>query len=259
MQNKITPESVAGKYDIKLDSLRSAVGSAQRAMKPVRKEISVVGSRGTKRFAVVRNGVGMLVSQNTRFYQFEFRVNDRWKRYSVIFAGSVDADFNPVFKNRSSIILRVDSGCETGQIAGDVTCDCRKQLIKSMEIIAGAGEGMVIRIPMQEGKGTGMVQKLAAHLLENRLAISNVEAAYLLSNSKNIDTRTYDGAIAVLKFLGAGNKTAIKLLTNNPKKLVEFRRNGYRIWRMPLRIKPNRFTKIHLRAKQDYLGHIGLV
>ncbi len=246
-------------HGLTIEMLNKAVARSRKSMVTVMKVVSAAGGNGRRSFRVARNGVGMLLSNGRRFYQFEFSVNDRWRRYSVLFAGKIDGSFNPVYSNRDSLLLRLDSGCETGQVAGDMTCDCREQLAKSMKMIAENGEGMVIRMPLQEGKGTGLRSKLAAHLLENELGISNVEAAYLLSKGKGIDVRDYFGAVAVLKFLNVGTGTRIRLLTNNPRKLRELRENGYRIERVPLRIKPNRLTSVHLKAKQEYLGHIGLI
>ncbi len=255
----ITPRSIEQEYGISGRLLRQAMERSRKSMRTIKRSVIVTGDRGKIRLEVARKGVGMLISNGRRFYQFEFEVNDRWKRYSVLFAGSVDGNFNPVYMNKKSLLVRLDSGCETGQIAGDLTCDCKDQLSRSMKMIAGRGEGMVIRMPMQEGKGTGLRNKLAAHLLENELGISNVEAAYLLLGGSGIDIRTYSGAIAVLKFLGVGGGTLIRMMTNNPRKLAGFAENGYRIKRIQLRIKPNRFTYRHLKAKQRYLGHIGLI
>ncbi|MCL4364743.1 hypothetical protein M1590_00230 [Candidatus Marsarchaeota archaeon] len=255
----ITPNLIARKHHIRPSMLRVAVARARNVSVPVKRSVTVTENGRNRRLTVVRNGVGMLISHDKIFYQFEFSVNDKWRRYSVLFCGRVDDDFNPVYANGDSLLLRLDSGCETGQIAGDLTCDCRDQLEKSMKIISSNGEGMVIRIPFQEGKGTGLKNKLAAHLLENELGISNVEAAYLLSKGRDIDVRTYSGAMAVLKFLGVGGRTRIRVMTNNPRKLMIFEENGYVMERLPLRIRPNRFTYRHLKAKQDYLGHLGLI
>lgn len=255
----ITQNLIARRYHIRPSMLRKAIARARNASVPVKRPVVVTENGRDRKLKVVRNGVGMLILHDKIFYQFEFSVDDTWRRYSVLFRGKVDAHFNPVYANRRTLLLRIDSGCETGQIAGDLTCDCRDQLEKSIGIISSKNEGMVIRIPFQEGKGTGLTNKLGAHLLENELGISNVEAAYLLSKGREIDVRTYSGAIAVLKFLGVGRGVKIRVMTNNPRKLAIFGENGYMMERFPLRIRPNRFTYRHLKAKQDYLGHEGLI
>lgn len=259
MYREVTEESVALKRGLKTGEVKGAVDSVLRSMKPVERDIAVTEKGRRRVLKVKRTAVGVLVTGMGRFYQLEFEVSDRWKRYSVIFFGDIGGDFMPDVRRRSSHLVRLDSGCETGQITGDVTCDCSEQLLMSMRMVAENGEGFIIRMPLQEGKGTGVGRKLAAHLLEDRLGISNVEAAMLLSGGRSIDTRTYYGAIAVLKFLGVSSPSTIRIMTNNPKKLLGFEENGYRVARVPLRIAPNRFTRIHLKAKQDYLGHIGLV
>ncbi len=258
MGNKVNSKYIALKYGLKTENVRAAVDKTLRSLIPISKEIEVVANGKKRSVKVTRTGVGFIMTKNGNFYEFEFDVGDKWKRYSVLFPGTVDRNFMPVLKRAGSCLVRLDSGCETSQVTGDITCECKEQLEKSMKTIAENGEGFVIRMPLQEGKGTGVNNKLAAHLLENTLGISNVEAAMLLSGGDKIDLRTYYGAISVLKFMGIKPGSTIRLMTNNPRKLVEFNENGYKIIRVQLRIAPNRFTRIHLKAKQEYLGHIGI-
>jgi GTP cyclohydrolase II len=90
--------------------------------------------------------------------------------------------------------------------------------------------------------------------------MNTVESAALLSLDKIIDIRTYSGIIGILKFFNISGDYLINLVTNNPQKAKIFIENGYKINDyIPIVIKPNKYTRVHLQAKQDYLGHKGLI
>ncbi|MEK9151523.1 MAG: hypothetical protein AAB547_02735, partial [Patescibacteria group bacterium] len=166
----------------------------------------------------------------------------------------------PAFKQTISLVLRTDSGCETGQVFGDLTCECNEQLHLALKTIEKVGEGMIITIPRQDGRGMGLTFKLATLWLQDVLGVNTVESATLLAPGGVIDVRTYSGVICILKFFGIAKNCKINLATNNPKKAEVFAENGYTVVDYtPIIVEPNEHTEMHLKAKQDHLGHKGLV
>jgi GTP cyclohydrolase II len=130
----------------------------------------------------------------------------------------------------------------------------------ALKTIAEVGEGMLINIPLQDGRGMGLTFKLATLWIQDVLGVNTVESASMLAPGGVIDTRTYSGIICILKFFGIPTTCRINLATNNPKKAEVFAENGYTVANyFPVVIEPNEHTKSHLQAKQDHLGHKGIV
>ena len=233
---------------------------AKESMIPRGKQIDVIEDGVTRWFIVTRKGVGLILTDHGLFHQFDFWVDDVWEKYSVIFRGDLDDDLMPIFRKPELLLIRVDSGCETGQVFGDRTCECRDQLALAMQTLAEVGEGMVINIPRQDGRGLGLPFKLATLRLQELLKLDTVEAAHAITPNGVIDVRTYGGVIGILKFFGILNATKINLATNNPHKAGVFRENGFMVDDLtPIAIPATEHTSAHLHAKQRHLGHIGLI
>lgn len=263
IKNEIKPPSItdiAKKSNMSTKEVNSFLCLVKRSMKPFSKRISVI-ENGTKRYYTVeRRGVGVLKTECGKFWYYTFAIDDQWKKYSVIVKAELDKNrFIPVFKNKSQLFLRIDSGCETGQIFGDLTCECHDQLYLTLKMLEQIGEGMIINIPYQDGRGMGLTFKLATLWIQDVLNINTVESASLLAPGGLIDVRTYSGVVCLLKFFGVSKKCQINLVTNNPKKSEVFAKNDYTVKYVPIIIKPNKYTEKHLRAKQDYLGHKGII
>ncbi len=258
---KINLDEIANRNSINIVEVEKIISSVKKGMMSVHKQFRVKEHGEERQYGVIRHGVGMLKTPYGLFWQFDFFVSDRWKKYSVVVRCKLSADFAPVFDNPSRLILRIDSGCESGQKFSDVTCDCKEQLVLAMQEIAKVGEGMIINIPNQDGRGMGNPFKLATLSLQEQLRLTTVEAAStLVTNGGSIDRRTYSGVIAILRFLKIPQKCEICLLTNNPDKFKTFGENGYRATeRIPVVIAPTQHTRRHLEAKQLYLGHEDLV
>jgi len=233
----------------------------KRAMLPEAKQVDVVEQNQRRFYLVVRQGLGPLITKMGTFWHYVFTINDTWQKYSVLVRAEIDKEtLLPIFRNTGELILRTDSGCETGQVFGDLTCDCHEQLELAMSAITRHGEGMIINIPHQDGRGMGLSFKLATLWLQQELKIHTVESAGLLAPNGIIDVRTYAGVVAILKFFGINEKTAINLATNNPHKAEVFAENGYNLTDyIPVVAKPTKHTRRHLRAKQKHLGHRDLV
>lgn len=257
---KVNLEEIALRNRISLDDVQRIIAHTRKGMEPVHKQFSVREDGSERQYTVTRQGVGSLNTPYGLFWQFHFSVNDRWEKYSVVVRGKLTADLVPEFGNLDKILLRIDSGCESGQKFCDLTCDCRDQLLLAMQKIAEHGEGLVINIPHQDGRGMGNHFKLATLSLQEQLRLTTVEAASVLTDAGQVDRRTYAGVIAILRFLRVSQKCEIGLLSNNPYKIRVFGENGYRGVRlMSVVIPPSHHTLRHLESKQLYLGHKGLV
>lgn len=252
---------IAKKAEMSGTELGKFLDLIRRAMTPEMRRIPVTEKGERRYYSVERRGVGVLNTKHGKLWEYSFEIDDQWRKYSVIVSGDIDEDrLIPVFRQRNSLILRTDSGCETGQIYGDLTCECREQLDLAMKMIAEAGEGVIVCIPRQDGRGMGVPFKLATLWLQDKLGVNTVESAGLLAPDGVIDVRTYAGVICILQFFGIDIGCAINLATNNPEKARVFAENGYTVGDFtPVVIEPTPLTIGHLRAKQDHMGHNSLV
>lgn len=256
---------ITHKYNLSIEDVITTVELARRSIVPRIKELEILEHGKLNYLTVNRIGLGPLKirlngGKYTNLHLFDFKVDDKWQKYSVLILAPLTDDFLPDFQNKSNVVLRIDSGCETGQVFGDVTCECRDQLLECMEEIAGVGEGMIINIPRQDGRGMGLPFKLATLRLQETLGVDTVEASALLEPNSSRDIRTFAGVVAILKYLEIPEDVSIHLMTNNPQKLLIFKENGYINTQMrPLVIEPTEDTRRHLEAKEEKLGHIGLI
>lgn len=264
MKTGIKPPSITDickKANMSVGDVNAFLDLLKRSMEPFSKRFSVIENGTTRYYAVERRGIGILKTEHSKFWQYNFAIDDQWGKYSVIVKAELDKSLLiPVFKNKDQLVLRTDSGCETGQVFGDLTCECHDQLHLALKTLEKVGEGMLINIPRQDGRGMGLTFKLATLWIQDVLGVNTVESATLLAPGGVIDIRTYSGVICILKFFGIPKTCRINLATNNPEKAKVFVENGYAVADyIPIVIEPNQHTEVHLRAKQDHLGHKGLV
>jgi 3,4-dihydroxy 2-butanone 4-phosphate synthase/GTP cyclohydrolase II len=137
----------------------------------------------------------------------------------------------------------------TGDIFGSFRCECGDQLHKAMELIEKAGKGILVYI-MQEGRGIGLMNKIAAYKLQDS-GLDTVEANLHLGFKA--DERDYGVGAQILRNLGV---TRMKLLTNNPVKRVGIEGYGLRVTEIiPSEIQPNAYNQRYLKTKRDRMGH----
>ena len=147
------------------------------------------------------------------------------------------------------ILVRVHSSCMTGDIFGSLRCECGDQLHKSMERIEKAGKGVIVYM-MQEGRGIGLLNKIAAYKLQDQ-GFDTIEANLHLGFKA--DERDYGVGAQILRNLGI---TKMKLLTNNPVKRVGLEGFGLEVTEIvPLEIAPNEHNQKYLKTKRDRMGH----
>ena len=147
------------------------------------------------------------------------------------------------------ILTRVHSSCMTGDIFGSMRCECGDQLHKAMEMIEKEGKGVIVYM-MQEGRGIGLFNKIAAYKLQDQ-GLDTVDANIHLGF--NPDERDYGVGAQILRSLGV---TKMKLMTNNPVKRVGLEGYGLEVTQViPLEVEPNEFNQKYMKTKRDRMGH----
>ncbi len=150
---------------------------------------------------------------------------------------------------KGEVPVRVHSQCLTGDIFHSLRCDCGDQLEKAMKVIQKNGKGVILYLS-QEGRGIGLLNKIKAYELQDK-GLDTVEANEELGFKA--DLRDYGIGAQILVDLGLKK---IRLLTNNPRKIVGLEGYGLHVaGRMPIEIKPGKKNKKYLKTKKKRLGH----
>jgi len=153
------------------------------------------------------------------------------------------------WKPNEEILVRMHSSCMTGDIFGSYRCECGEQLHKAMELIEKEGKGVVVYM-IQEGRGIGLMNKIAAYKLQDQ-GLDTIEANIHLGFEA--DERDYGVGAQILRNLGVGK---MKLITNNPVKRVGIEGYGLQVTEIvPIEVEPNEFNQRYLKTKRDRMGH----
>jgi GTP cyclohydrolase II len=155
-----------------------------------------------------------------------------------------------VVNGHGTPVVRVHSGCVTGDIFHSLRCDCYPQLQAAMDQIMTSPLGVLVYLPYQEGRGIGLVNKIRAYALQDQ-GYDTVDANVAIGAP--IEARDYDLAAHILFDLGYPE---IKLLTNNPTKVDALRAEGVDVVeQLPLIVKPSLHNKRYLATKKERMAH----
>lgn len=189
--------------------------------------------------------VGEKVDMPTEYGHFHlipFRQTSNGLEHIALIKGEWAAD--------EPILVRVHSSCATGDILGSMRCDCGQQLHKAMQMIEKEGKGVVVYM-QQEGRGIGLMNKIAAYKLQEE-GYDTVDANVHLGFKP--DERDYGCGAQMLRHLGVHK---MRLLTNNPVKRVGLEAYGLEITEnVPIEVLPNKYNERYLKTKRDRMGHV---
>ena len=195
-----------------------------------------------QRESLVEKGVEAdMPTEHGHFRIIPFRQKSNGLEHVALFKGE--------WKEEEPILVRMHSSCMTGDIFGSKRCDCGEQLHKAMELIEREGKGVIVYLN-QEGRGIGLMNKIAAYKLQEQ-GDDTVDANIHLGFQP--DERDYGVGAQILRSLGVGK---IRLITNNPVKRVGLEGYGLEIVEnVPIVIEPNEYNRRYLETKKTRMGH----
>jgi 3,4-dihydroxy 2-butanone 4-phosphate synthase/GTP cyclohydrolase II len=177
---------------------------------------------------------------NFRLYVYETTIGN--ENHLALVKGDV--------ARKKNVLVRVHSSCLTGDVFGSLRCDCGEQVQTALRRIEKEGVGVFLYMN-QEGRGIGLTNKLRAYALQDG-GLDTVEANERLGFKA--DLRDYGIGAQILADLGL---TSIRLLTNNPKKIIALSGYGLVVQdQVSIEVKPNKYNRKYLKAKRDKLGHL---
>ena len=196
-----------------------------------------------KQESIVEKGVEVdLPTKYGRFRLIPFRQKSNGLEHVALIKGTWEKD--------EPILVRMHSSCATGDIFGSMRCECGEQLHKAMETIDKEGKGVVVYLS-QEGRGIGLMNKIAAYKLQEE-GLDTVDANLRLGFAA--DERDYGVGATILHELGVSK---IRLMTNNPKKRVGLEGYGLKIVEnVPIEIPVNQFNEYYMQTKKEKMGHV---
>lgn len=219
-------EEFARQHGLKIITIRDIIEYRLRTEKLVRRVVTVP----------LRNWYGA--------WQLSYYEAWNGEGHLALVMGNLEA------KRHEGVLVRVHSQCFTGDTLGSMRCDCGPQLHTAMQRIAEEGVGVILYLH-QEGRGIGLKNKLLAYQMQDQ-GLDTVEANEVLGFKA--DLREYGVGAQILKDLGL---TRIRLMTNNPKKIVGL--SAYRLEivdRVPLVVGRQRYNAAYLQTKRDKMGHL---
>ncbi len=183
-----------------------------------------------------------LPTEYGHFHMIPFRQSSTGQEHFALIKGEWEKD--------EPILVRVHSSCSTGDILGSRRCDCGEQLHKALRAIEKEGKGVVIYM-QQEGRGIGLMNKMAAYKLQLEQGLDTVDANIHLGFKP--DERDYGCGAQMLRRLGVHK---MRLMTNNPTKRVGLEAYGLEITEnVPIEISPNKYDYRYLKTKKERMGH----
>lgn len=192
--------------------------------------------------SIVEKGVeAFLPTMYGDFKIIPFRQKSNGKEHVALIKGDITSD--------EPLLVRMHSSCATGDIFASYRCECGEQLHESMRMIQEEGRGVIVYLK-QEGRGIGLMNKIAAYKLQEE-GLDTVEANLHLGC--RADERDYGVGAEILRQLGVQK---MRLLTNNPVKRIGLESFGLQVVEVvPIEIKPNKYNHDYLLTKKNKMGH----
>ena len=205
----------------------------------------LVAYRWREEALVTRVADAALPTDSADFRAFGYRAIDTGSEHIALVLGDV--------AGQDDVLTRLHSVCLTGDVFGSLRCDCGAQLRESMALISAEGEGIIVYNPTHEGRGTGLLDKLAAYRLQEQ-GFDTVEANEQIGHA--VDSRHYGVDAQILHDLKV---SSVRLVTNNPEKIDQLREFGIEVSeRIPLWVGENSHNEFYLKTKEEKLGHFGV-
>lgn len=207
---------------------------------------------------VIYNTLPICINFNDTPYHFSvtkrIKKNDLWKAYYIITKEQTKIELN---QDSSPALLRLDSGCISGQIYNDEACDCLDQLHDALKHLALDDDpnGIIIHIPAHDGRGFGTAPKAETEIykrggkgrIHSTVSLDTVTAAKWLYGVDKYDLRSFDGAAEILKTM---NIKKVILLTDNVEKVSALQRHGIEVIRQKTNTNKTSCLK-HIQAKKE--------
>ena len=204
----------------------------------------LVAYRWREEALVTRVSEAALPTASGDFRAVGYRAIDTGSEHIALVLGDVTGS--------GAVLTRLHSVCLTGDVFGSLRCDCGVQLRKSMDLIAEEGEGVIVYNPTHEGRGTGLLDKLAAYRLQEQ-GFDTAEANEQIGHA--VDNRHYGVDAQILHDLKV---SSVRLITNNPEKIGQLEAFGVEVTeRVPLWVGRNSHNEFYLKTKEEKLGHLG--
>ena len=192
---------------------------------------------------VTREAAARLPTAYGEFLAYGYRSAPHVAEHVALVMGTV--------RNEDDVLTRVHSECLTGDVFGSQRCDCGIQLNEALRLVAAEGRGIVVYNRDHEGRGIGLLAKLAAYGLQDE-GLDTVEANETLGHPA--DGRDYGAAAQILHDLGVGS---VRLLTNNPDKIRQLGAWGIKVnSRVPHQVGVTSQNDAYLATKAEKLGHL---
>ncbi|MDD3479908.1 MAG: bifunctional 3,4-dihydroxy-2-butanone-4-phosphate synthase/GTP cyclohydrolase II [Paludibacteraceae bacterium] len=192
--------------------------------------------------SIVEKGVEVdMPTEYGHFHLIPFRQKSNGLEHVALIKGTWEPD--------EAILVRVHSSCATGDIFGSNRCECGEQLHKAMREIEKEGKGVIVYMN-QEGRGIGLMAKMAAYKLQEQ-GLDTVDANLHLGFKA--DERDYGVGASILREIGVSK---MRLMTNNPIKRIGLEAYGLEIVEnIPIEVEPNKYNAFYMKTKKERMGH----